>query len=109
VTDPTARRSRIRNAVPRQSIERDYGDPHTEVSRLEPRVVADTADYIARMSAELAALAQSCHLDLLAYLLDMARIQASVHVQRNDLMPIHALSQVAHLSHDVPDKDNSVA
>lgn len=37
---------------------------------------AETAQYIAEFSAELAYLAREAKLDLLAYLLDMARLEA---------------------------------
>jgi hypothetical protein len=37
---------------------------------------AETAQYIAEFSAELAYLARESKLDLLAYLLDMARLEA---------------------------------
>lgn len=36
------------------------------------------AAYLARMSAELAGLAQSAHLDFLAYLLGMAKLEAEL-------------------------------
>jgi hypothetical protein len=42
---------------------------------------AETAQYIAEFSAELAYLARESKLDLLAYLLDMARLEASRSVQ----------------------------
>jgi hypothetical protein len=38
-----------------------------------------TAEYIARMSAELADLAGAARLDMLAYFLDMARLEAESH------------------------------
>jgi hypothetical protein len=39
----------------------------------------DTAKYIAQMSAELAEMASSARLDMLAYFLDMARLEAEAH------------------------------
>jgi hypothetical protein len=42
---------------------------------------AETAQYIAEFSAELAYLARESKLDLLAYLLDMARLEAIRSVQ----------------------------
>jgi hypothetical protein len=42
---------------------------------------AETAQYIAEFSAELAYLARESKLDLLAYLLDMARLEAIRGVQ----------------------------
>jgi len=43
----------------------------------------ETAKYIAEFSAELSYLAQQAKLDLLAYLLDMARLEAIRAVQSN--------------------------
>ncbi len=37
----------------------------------------ESAQYIAQMSAELAAMARNVNLDLLAYFLDMARVEAT--------------------------------
>ncbi|MBJ6127623.1 hypothetical protein [Microvirga splendida] len=42
---------------------------------------AETAQYVAEFSAELAYLARKANLDLLAYLLDMARLEAIRTVQ----------------------------
>jgi hypothetical protein len=41
-----------------------------------------TAEYIARMSAELADLAGTARLGMLAYFLDMARLEAESHYLR---------------------------
>jgi len=48
---------------------------------------AETARYIAEFSAELSFLAQQARLDLLAYLLDMARTEAirAAQEQKDDL------------------------
>jgi hypothetical protein len=53
-------------------------------SETDPHIIADTADYIAKMSAELGSLAQSAKLELLAYFLDMARLEAISHVRALD-------------------------
>ena len=47
---------------------------------------AETAQYIAEFSAELAYLARESKLDLLAYLLDMARLEAirSLQAEQKD-------------------------
>ena len=42
---------------------------------------AETAQYVAEFSAELSYLARNANLDLLAYLLDMARLEAMRTVQ----------------------------
>ncbi|MBZ6076867.1 hypothetical protein [Microvirga puerhi] len=43
--------------------------------------VAETAQYIAEFTAELSFLARRSNLDLLAYLLDMARLEAMRSMQ----------------------------
>ncbi|HVL72667.1 MAG TPA: hypothetical protein VM434_12395 [Beijerinckiaceae bacterium] len=43
----------------------------------------DAAEYIAQMSGELAALARSANLELVAYLLAMARTEAAAEAKRN--------------------------
>jgi hypothetical protein len=44
----------------------------------------ETAQYVAEFSAELSYLARNANLDLLAYLLDMARLEAIRAVQSGD-------------------------
>ena len=44
----------------------------------------ETAQYVAEFSAELSYLARDANLDLLAYLLDMARLEAIRTVQSGD-------------------------
>lgn len=44
----------------------------------------ETARYVAEFSAELSYLARNANLDLLAYLLDMARLEAIRAVQSGD-------------------------
>jgi hypothetical protein len=44
----------------------------------------ETAQYVAEFSAELSYLAREANLDLLAYLLDMARLEAIRAVQSGD-------------------------
>jgi hypothetical protein len=62
--------------------------PHdTEIAIQPPGLGADgmskaeTARYIAEFTAELSYLARQTRLDLLAYLLDMARLEAAREVQ----------------------------
>ena len=50
-------------------------------SRMSPE---ETAQYVAEFSAELSYLARKANLDLLAYLLDMARLEAIRTVQAGD-------------------------
>ncbi len=42
----------------------------------------ESAQYIAQMSAELASIARKANLDLLAYFLDMARVEATSSVRK---------------------------
>ena len=48
---------------------------------------AETARYVAEFSAELSYLARQAKLDLLAYLLDMARLEAIRTVQTDENNP----------------------
>ncbi|RDI59899.1 hypothetical protein [Microvirga subterranea] len=62
---------------------KDLQEP-ARASSLRPRDRAsadETARYIAEFTAELAFLAQQAELDLLAYLLDMARLEATRSTQ----------------------------
>jgi len=43
---------------------------------------ADASDYIAQMTAELAAMAKGAQLDLLAYFLEMAQMEAEAQARR---------------------------
>ena len=44
----------------------------------------EVARYVAQMSTELGGMARSAKLDLLAYFLDMARVEASIQIERTD-------------------------
>lgn len=62
-----------------------------EIVSTEPPTTADllalqheVARYVAQMSAELGGMARSARLDLLAYFLDMARVEASIQIERTD-------------------------
>jgi hypothetical protein len=46
---------------------------------------AETAHYVSQLSAELSHMARAANLDLLAYFLDMARVEASTHIQLDDI------------------------
>jgi hypothetical protein len=48
---------------------------------MDARSAAETAQYIAEFTAELSYLARQAKLDLLAYLLDMARLEAGRTIQ----------------------------
>ncbi len=47
----------------------------------------ESAQYIAQMSAELAAIARGSNLDLLAYFLDMARLEATNSIRKLEGRP----------------------
>ena len=49
----------------------------------EPAATEDIARYIAQMTTEMAAIARSANLDLLAYFLEMAKIEANVTARRS--------------------------
>ena len=51
----------------------------TAVDGLLPLDGTNTAKYIAQMSAELAGMASAARLDMLAYFLDMVRLEAEAH------------------------------
>jgi hypothetical protein len=64
---------------------KDHPEAHEELgagsSNMPP---AETAQYVAEFAAELSYLARKAKLDLLAYLLDMARLEAIRTVQANE-------------------------
>jgi hypothetical protein len=47
----------------------------------------EAAQYIAQMSAELASIARASSLDLLAYFLDMARVEATSSIRKLEGRP----------------------
>ncbi|WP_460451613.1 hypothetical protein [Alsobacter sp. SYSU BS001988] len=51
----------------------------------EPAGTEDIARYIAQMTTEMALIARSANLDLLAYFLEMAKIEANVTARRSSL------------------------
>jgi hypothetical protein len=57
------------------AAEAEYGSSTSGMS------TAETAQYIAEFTAELSYLARQSKLDLLAYLLDMARLEAGCAIQ----------------------------
>lgn len=48
----------------------------------DPALAVEAARYIAQMSTELASIARNSNLDLLAYFLDMARVEATSSVRK---------------------------
>lgn len=55
--------------------------PSEEQPAQSPCSVSDTASYLAALTAELAQLARAQRLDMVAYLLEMAQIEAEQAVQ----------------------------
>lgn len=89
---PPSSRSRVRQPR-RQTANPDDAQPgivHDPVAaglafgRKLERDVGAVAEYIADMTAELAALAGAARLDMLTYFLNMARLEAEFHQRRRD-------------------------
>ena len=55
--------------------------PDSPAEGVKRMTAAEAAHYIAEFSAELASLAREANLDLLAYMLDMARLEATEAAQ----------------------------
>ncbi len=53
----------------------------------DPALALESAQYIAQMSAELAVMARNVNLDLLAYFLDMARMEATSSMRKLEGRP----------------------
>ena len=49
---------------------------------VDEALALESARYIAQMSAELAAIARNANLDLLAYFLEMARVEATSSIRK---------------------------
>jgi hypothetical protein len=56
-------------------------------SETAQRSSADVARYVSHMTSELAAMSRAAQFDLLAYFLDMARIEANIQAQRFTAQP----------------------
>jgi hypothetical protein len=54
-------------------------EPHAPA---DPALALESARYIAQMAGELASIARSSNLDLLAYFLDMARVEATSSIRK---------------------------
>ena len=52
------------------------------LNEADPALAIESARYIAQMSGELAAMARNANLDLLAYFLDMARVEATSSIHK---------------------------
>ncbi len=59
-------------------------DPHEPA---DEALALESAQYIAQMSAELASIARASNLDLLAYFLDMARVEATSSIRKLEGRP----------------------
>lgn len=58
-----------------------------EPDKPDPALALESAQYIAQMSAELATMARNVNLDLLAYFLDMARLEATSSMRKLEGRP----------------------
>ncbi len=69
-------RSRARASRPARSPSEREPEPAPSQARTSGNNAAAVADYVASITAGLAAMAGSARLDLLTYLLNMARLEA---------------------------------
>jgi hypothetical protein len=88
---PRSRKLAPEGEAPADAAPARLGTPPT--SRLpEPQpadeaLALESAQYIAQMSAELASIARASNLDLLAYFLEMARVEATSSVRKLEDRP----------------------
>lgn len=61
--------------------------PLPEAPQADPALALESAQYIAQMSAELASIARATNLDLLAYFLEMARVEATSSIRKLEGAP----------------------
>ena len=77
---PDAASSRPGDVAPRTS---DGKSPPNASQTKDPRITQhDVAAYIERLTGDLRAMSRSVDLDSLAYFLEMARLEASLQVER---------------------------
>ncbi len=69
-----------RSVTTRKKAQRDKQAPLPQTNNLES---ASLATYIAEMSAELATLAGRGNLPMLAYFLNLARVEAQIYAREN--------------------------
>lgn len=74
VSTPTARK--------RLGPEQEGSPPVLPENGAAPRTPEDIATYLAHMTAEMAAMSRAAGYDLLAYFLDMARIEAKIQADQ---------------------------
>jgi hypothetical protein len=55
----------------------------TEADKVDPRMRAEIAGYVYQMAGEMTNMARAARLDLLAYFLEMARIEANSQRQQS--------------------------
>jgi hypothetical protein len=66
------------------AVEQDFNYDQDDDYGVEGDSVEDTARYIADMIASLAYIAREAKLDLLTYLLDMARVEAEMQARQSE-------------------------
>ena len=78
---PSARASALRKELPNESESWPTEQQATYQAMQDP---AETARYIAQLTAELSAMAGGARLETLAYLLSMARVEAEMIARAQD-------------------------
>lgn len=79
-----ATKSSSSRSSPRIVRPREPASQALSSGRRPTRNAAEVADYVATMTAELAAMAGAARLDLLTYFLNMARLEAEFHVRHSE-------------------------
>jgi hypothetical protein len=65
----------------------EHSETPAPTSGEQHHAAAEVAEYIANMSAELAKMAGDARLNTLTYYLDLARIEAELHVRKPNSSP----------------------
>jgi len=73
------------NTPKRSLTKQSQGASKEEASGADDATVAEVADYIAQITGEIAHMARSAKLDMLAYFLTMARMEAELMARHNRL------------------------
>ncbi len=69
-------------AAPRRLGTSPISQPSEPLQPSDEALALESAQYIAQMSAELASIARASNLGLLAYFLDMARVEATSSIRK---------------------------
>jgi hypothetical protein len=79
-----ARSRPLRPSGPAPAERESASGANPGLNRAPEKDVAAVAEYIATMTAELAAMAGAARLDMLTYFLNMARLEAEFHQRRSE-------------------------